>query len=314
MYRYGVYGVSLHSDLPLHYPALRTPGGPPDVAIRRVGAPALHSLLNGTTPRATATWCEHAALADGSTYLRCPDLADFVLSADGRQILYCAATGVSAESWQTYLLGQVISFALVTQGIEPLHATAVIVDGRAIAFLGESGQGKSTLAAAFVRHGHRLLTDDLLVLSADRAGVLAHPGPGRIKLFPKEARRLLGSGAAGVPMNALTAKLVIPLEPSQVQDATVPLGALYVLRSPERPADARAIRVSALRSRDAFLQLMKHTFNRIVVAPERLERQFESAARLASRVPIRRLSYTRGLARLPGVRDAVLADLTRLRA
>ena len=91
------------------------------------------------------------------------------------------------ESFQVYLLGQALSFALLKLGFEPLHATAVVVDGRAVALLGESGSGKSTLAAAFVDAGFQMLTDDVLMVHECRGEAMAYPGPARLKLFPKVA-------------------------------------------------------------------------------------------------------------------------------
>ena len=57
-----------------------------------------------------------------------------------------------------------LSFSLLSLGYEPLHATAVVVDGEAVAFLGDCGYGKSTLGAAFLARGFPLLTDDVLAL------------------------------------------------------------------------------------------------------------------------------------------------------
>jgi hypothetical protein len=89
------------------------------------------------------------------------------------------------------MLGQALSFALVKQHLEPLHATVVEIEGEGVAFLGGSAFGKSTIAASFLSAGHRLLTDDLLVLQ-ERAGTIwAYPGPPRIKVFPDVAGRFL---------------------------------------------------------------------------------------------------------------------------
>ena len=87
--------------------------------------------------------------------------------------------------------------------------------------------------------------------------------------------------------------------------------ALYVLETSTSTA-GRDTRVSRLHPRRALIALLTHTFNRVMVAPDRLRRQFDSAARLAARVPVKRLRYSRNLANLAGVRDAVLADIDRL--
>src|SRR5262249_52789551 len=132
---------------------------------------------------------------------------------------------------QVYLLGQAISFALVRQRIEPLHATTIVIEGRAVAFLGGSAFGKSTLAASFLVAGHRLLTDDLLVLKTSATEVLAYPGAPRIKLFPAIAKTVLDSGA-DVKMNADTGKLIIALKGDRACAMPVPLAAIYVLAAP----------------------------------------------------------------------------------
>ena len=44
----------------------------------------------------------------------------------------------------------------------PLHGSAVVMNGKAYAFVGESGAGKSTLASAFLSKDYRLLSDDVI--------------------------------------------------------------------------------------------------------------------------------------------------------
>ncbi len=81
-----------------------------------------------------------------------------------------------------------------------------------MAFLGDHAFGKSSLAACFLENGHRLLTDDLLILQESSDGILAYPGPPRIKLFSRIASRLLGHTLNRVPMNADTDKLILPID------------------------------------------------------------------------------------------------------
>jgi hypothetical protein len=214
------------------------------------------------------------------------------------------------DAFFTYLISQTLSFALLKQGREPLHATVVGVHGKAIAFLGDCGQGKSSLAAAFLREGHLLLTDDLLVVSDSDGRLLAHPGPSRIKLYPDIARVLLGPLCHGVPINPHTPKLVIPL-PSSVSSEAMPLVAMYVLGRGSGRRASEAVTLHSLSQRKAFLHLTENTFNSVIVSPERLTRQFELAGRLASRVPIKLLTYPRKLEQLPAVLDAVLQDMCR---
>jgi hypothetical protein len=234
-----------------------------------------------------------------------------VVSADGRRIACHALGAVSREVFHTYLLGHVLSFALIRRHLEPLHATGVLVDGATVAFLGDCGRGKSTLGAAFIQAGHPLVTDDLLVVGERAAGFVTYPGMPRIKLFPRIARPLLGEPAGGTPLNRFTAKLVLPLHGDQwvFRPRALPLGALYVLAPASASARGEEIRIRPLSPRGAFVELIRNTFNTMVVEPARLQRQFALAARIASTVPVKRLAFPRRLACLPSVRRAIRADL-----
>ena len=122
------------------------------------------------------------------------NLCEFLVSADARRI-YARTLGTDGEdeAMLAYLLVDALSFSMVRLGWEPLHATAVLTDRGVVAFLGNSGDGKSTLAALLVRHGCKLVTDDMLVLIRDRGTWLAQPGPPRLKLYRDMADHILES-------------------------------------------------------------------------------------------------------------------------
>lgn len=292
------------------------PLSPPEVAETDKGGVELveGSASLFSEPRAeaalrpsTSAGCHHVALADGSNYLRWPGFFEFLISPDGCRIAGRPLGDASWEAFQTYLLGQVLSFALLQRGIEPLHATAVVVEGEAVALVGDCGNGKSSLAAAFLRAGYRLLTDDLLVLKEEGSGFLAYPSFPRIKLFPEIARALLGAPVHGAPLNPYTRKLIIPLGPEQSCQSPTPLTAVFVLRPLANGRHPRKVTVRKMSRRRAFLALTANTFNSRVTAPGRLKRLFTLAQRLTAVIPVKSLSYPRDLAVLPQVVQAILS-------
>lgn len=253
-------------------------------------------------------WC--GRLPDGSTYLRWAGLFEFLVSRDARQILYRALERATPESFNVYLLGQVLSFSLLAFGIEPLHGTVVSVNGEAIAFVGDCGYGKSTLAAAFLDHGFRIVTDDVIALVETRSGWTVQPGLPRIKLFPSIARRAFGADHGGTPMNQGTSKLVVRLADEHALDRPARLKAIYVLSDPRsRRTDGARPRIDRLAGTEAFLEVIRASFNLLVYERARLANQFAFATRLVRTVPVNRLTYPRRLSQLAAVRDAVLADL-----
>jgi hypothetical protein len=308
-YQYCVYGVTLHSDISL---ALPTDGSGELARIELRTAPAsFFFAAQGELPSVenSGSWYQFSRLRDQSSYVRWEGVGEFLVSARGHQITARKFEEANQESFQVYLLGQAVSFALVMCGFEPLHATTVVVNDEAVVFLGKSGFGKSSLAACFLEAGCRVLTDDLLILKKFANGFLAYPGPPRIKLFPKLARRFLGNASNGVAMNSGTKKLILPLDRTRSSAAPVPLKAIYTLVPPRAVFRKQPIRFETMSPRESFLELVKNTFNYRVVNSRRLERQFNETARVVSAMSVKSLSYPRVLTQLPAVRDAILADL-----
>ena len=98
------------------------------------------AALEAGWPPASADWFHQGPLGDGSVYLRWNRHFEFVVSPDGDRIAGRSLSPTSAEAFHEYLLGQVLSYALLKRGTDPLHGTTVVVDGEAIAFLGDCGQ------------------------------------------------------------------------------------------------------------------------------------------------------------------------------
>lgn len=312
---YRLYGLTLHSPFALPCSkATRT--SKPDVYLRP-GTAAQFARAHVEFPASPELneWFEHRRLADGTRHVRWSGLFEFLISPDGREILFRRFENGSTESFRVYLLSQILSFSLLSMGVDPLHGTAVMIDGAAVAFLGQCGQGKSTLAAALLARGYAVLADDLLVLEERRRphswGV--HPGIPRLKLFPSIARRVLGRDCGGTAMNSGTSKLVLPLGPAEAVRHVTPLKAVYVLDDPNQAPSTNPrsrVHIEPLVGGGAFLELIRGAFNLLEVDSHRLANQFTFAAQLTASVPVRRLTYPRRLAMLPAVCDALLADLT----
>jgi hypothetical protein len=104
-----------------------------------------------------------------------PRFGAFRLSGDGRE-LRCAPDGAAEHVWQRLLIAQVLPFAALLQGLEVFHASAVVWGSEAVAFLGRSGAGKTSLALELCERGACFLADDVLALERAGERLLAHPG------------------------------------------------------------------------------------------------------------------------------------------
>ena len=301
-----MYGLRLDSAWPLPYSRVPAASLASVSLLKGTIAAFQNALGDIDVAEGPARWAT-ASLPDGSRYLRWSGAFEFLIPPNGRSITCRPLTPRGVDAFHTHL-GPSLSFALLNLGIEPLHSTTVVIDGGAVALMGDCGYGKSSLGASFVRAGYRLLTDDLLVTCQREGRVVAYPGAPRVKLYPAIARTIFGPRVTGLRLEPLTPKLIIPLDEARSQRTPVPLRAIYVLRPPGARAVSR-VSIRRLSQRSAFVELVRNTFNMAVSDPGRLEQQFALATRLATDVPVKSLSYPRELRMLVDARAAILADL-----
>ncbi len=238
--------------------------------------------------------------------LRFPDLVDFSVSAKGDQIGIWQAPGTSGETLRHLLLDQLLPRLLAHGGRLVLHAGAVRVDGRAIAFVGETGAGKSTLTASFHAAGHPLLSDDGLVLTQAAGCVTALPTYRSLRLWPDALARLYAETPLLAPMAHYSAKQrVIIGEAPETISHPMPLAALYVL-APHADTAVSTISLTRLSPRDACMAIIGNSFKLDVNDMRRAADLTAAAGRIAQQVPAFTLEYPRNFGLLPTVRTAVL--------
>jgi hypothetical protein len=164
------------------------------------------------------------------------------------------------------------------RGDLPLHASAVEVGGRALVFCGPGRFGKTTLAAAFLRAGHRVLSEDL-VCSRPGAEPTVVPGPATVRVRPDVYARLgpiAGTEVVATDPDRVHLALVEELRGS---GDPVPLAGVVILR--RGLPDIELYRVEP----DRFLaELFTVSFN-LPTDAERV-RAFSGVADLAGSVPL----------------------------
>ncbi|WP_326523922.1 hypothetical protein [Sphingomonas sp.] len=175
----------------------------------------------------------------------------------GREIIVDPLPGASACNVRLFLLGSALGVLAYQRGLLPLHANAVVIDGRAHAFCGPSGAGKSTLAAHFSAAGHAVLCDDVCAVSFDAEGKpRAWPGLPRLKLWRDAADRMghdiatLDRAIEGMDKYHVTL-------PRAVVAAPVPLARLYLLGRVEAADGAR---IERLRGAAAMEVVMANSY------------------------------------------------------
>ena len=89
----------------------------------------------------------------------------------------------------------------------------------------------------------------------------------------------------------------------------MPVKAVYSLAGPREVMRKQKICLEPLSPREAFLELLRNTFNYRILDPDRLQRQFSETARLVNLLPVRKLFFSRVWRQLPSIRDAIISNL-----
>lgn len=236
----------------------------------------------------------------GRYRLNWPDAGVFDLDAPRGHVRCHLRRDARPDSAAEVLRGPVCSFFLVEHGFEPLHAGAVLLGGRCVAFVGMPGAGKSSLIAYLARHRARFFADDVLPLRFSRRAVRAWPGLAQIRLAPRSLRALHWRGRT---LSATRWKSTLEARPGR---GARPVTRIYLL---DRHAARSAVLLKKLTPREAFVELVSHTRNIAESARDRMRNQMHVCGWLANRVAVRRLIYPDGFGRLAAVRQAILEDL-----
>lgn len=204
--------------------------------------------------------------------VRAPRFGRHIVSADGRTIT-SAVPRIAAWRWERLFLAQVLPLAAVLQGLEVFHASAVAVRNQAIAFVGNSGVGKTSTAAHLVARGAEFVTDDVLALEPSVEGVVAYPGAPRLGIDAGEVRRI------AVDDRARLGTLLGTFEKRQFAPTPVDgprrLAVIYFLQRAPSSSDATITEVEEPR------RLLGAPFIPHLRSPARLVRHLDVCAQLA---------------------------------
>lgn len=292
MYAYTVFGLNIHSEIAL--PSLPPGHHAADVVIKLgvVTPPALqrgrYGLWYSVTPE--------------TTYIRWEGVGDFHIQG-GCEITVMPDPTVLDHSLQRFILGSALGSTLFQRGQLALHASAVVGPTGAIAFIGESGWGKSTLAAGLHARGYRMLADDLLAVRAGTERHLVFPGLPEFKLWPDTLSALGEDRMALAEVFPGQEKRIRPVSNNRQCDPT-PLDRLYVLGCGEQHE------IVPLSPNEVIFELVRHTYGIGVFHPIGPRQHFLQCTSLAQSTPALCLKRRRiSLDELPALLDIIEDDI-----
>jgi hypothetical protein len=241
--------------------------------------------------------------------LRIPGIASY-LASDGRDIVVAPEPGARQLDVRAYLLGTVFVILCHQRGMLPLHASAVAGSQGVVAFLGHSGQGKSSLAAHLAQRGFPVLADDFCLIDfSASAEAMVIPAAPWLKLW-RNSLETLGRPAEGLQRvfsqdDKYRLPLDSPLHPK-------PIRTLVFLDSDDDSAfggsAARLEEVSAVEAIPSLMELTHHAY--VLQAIGRQRENFLHCSRVSSQAKAYRLVRPWGLEHMQSTLDAVQRLIT----
>lgn len=287
---HALYGLGLATDLPLKAPLAPADRAPDLTILRGADLPADYppppgevwaaaDFGHGVSVRLAKTETGWSLLYPGTAEVRfSPDRSSATIhSSPGKADLVPLLLSSSVPSWWLNLCGEPV-----------LHASAVAMGDVAIAFMGASGMGKSTLATVLCAQGARLITDDVLRLARDGDAFRCHYGPGELRLRPAAAA-LAGQFAPECADASADGRTTLRLE---APTAELPrLAAIFIPR-PSREATELCVERLSLLQASFHLNGFTRVIGWQVEGP--LRRQFEWFGELTQHVPVAKLTVPWG--------------------
>ena len=248
------------------------------------GAPDIRLTLGEVTPsdRRPPALVEGVWAGPDMFVMEAPGVAA-IEARRGAELVVEPRAGAVESDIRAFVLGSAIGALLHQRGDLPLHASAVVADGAAAAFVGPSGAGKSTLALALHDHGLPLLADDICVLRLPPEGeAYVSRGLVRMKLWRESLTATGRSPTDLAPVAGGLDKYQWPAT-ALAGDADYPLRALYrIAEAGDGPEGIFRLKgVAAVRA------IMDNTFRGQLVAPMgRAAEHWTQCLAVARRTPV----------------------------
>jgi len=225
------------------------------------------------------------AQSDAGYTIRFYSTCEFTVDPALERVQVHRSPACSDELAALLLEGPVLSTLLTLKGHCVVHASAVQLGNRNLGFIGPSGHGKSTLAAALCNVGARLISDDALRCDTQDGRTVCFPATRHVRLRPA-ARPL----AATETSCLLTVDGRLALSPNLAEQGTHPLHALFAPKCVDRGERLTTQRLSGV---DVLTHLAASARIACWQSPEMRSKQFSMLAALARSVPVFSLATPR---------------------
>lgn len=217
--------------------------------------------------------------------IKVPGVAIYKIE-DGRVISASPIEGSNDGQIRLYLLGTCLGVALMQRKVLPIHGSAIAINGKAYAFVGDSGVGKSTLASAFINRGFQLLTDDVIAVTLSKDNIpIVRPSYPQQKLWQESLDQFGIKSNQFKPIYDRETKFAIPVTDHFI-DKPMPLAGIFALSK----TDQNEIDILPVQKLERFPILYYNTYRNFLINRSGLMKwHFAFSANMVNRLDFYRI-------------------------
>lgn len=268
-YPYKVYGLQISSELEL--PEL-TPvqHGKADVTVEFGKVPEHLPEVSGSGVLFEAAFNDFLFKFEGIGRYRVQD---------GKRIIIQPENEALPEEIRLVLLGSSIGALLHQRGMLAIHGSAITDGNQTTILSGQSGVGKSTLAAALLELGYSVIADDISVIGRNGRGHFSvERGIPHLKLW-KDALVLLNKTGDFSKVRPQLEKYRMPIP--FLEEETPRLSKMVVIN----PSNSKDFSYSEILGKDKFHQLRSNTYRlQFIDKMHQTEVHFHNLSRLVNAI------------------------------
>lgn len=184
-----------------------------------------------------------------------------ILVSKGEKITISPYPNMDEDLLRLYVLGTGMGALLMQRRILPLHGSAIVINGKVYAIVGDSGAGKSTLASAFVKKGYQLISDDLIAVSLDHNTPYIIPSYPQQKLWDSSLREFGMDPEEFNPLFKRENKYAVPVH-SSFYTHPLQLGGIFEL---EKISGNNNVTLTKIGGLERLNKLYMHTFRNFLI-------------------------------------------------
>ncbi|WP_309088675.1 aldolase [Domibacillus sp.] len=250
---------------------------------------------------------KHFVITENTCLFNVPEVAIYFVQ-NGNEVIVSPFNGSDEDQRRLYILGTCMGAVLMQRKILPLHGSAVAIDGKAYAIVGDSGAGKSTLASAFLNNGCQLLSDDVIPITISMENIpMVTPAYPQQKLWLESLHKFGMKSNQYRPIFARETKFAVPVS-TQFAEKPLPLAGIYELVK----TDHEKVNIHEIENMERFYTLFKHTYrNFFITRAHLMEWHFQTSAHILSKISMYQLQRPTSRFTAANLTDLVLSTITK---